>query len=58
MNQSAITLRKVYSDLSCAELRLELDELNSQRLRSIVAICRKRTRVAAVTAELVDRGAF
>lgn len=46
------------SDLSNAELRLDLAEAEAERPRTIVASCRRKNRLEALTAELLRRGAF
>lgn len=45
-------------DLSPAELRLELAEAEAIVPRTIVAGCRKRNRLRAITRELIGRGSF
>jgi hypothetical protein len=45
-------------ELSGCELRLELAEAVAERPRTLKAIIFKRNRIAAVTAALVERGAF
>jgi hypothetical protein len=46
------------NELSNVELRLELAEAEYQRPKTLKGICQKRNRIAAVTALLVERGAF
>jgi hypothetical protein len=45
-------------DLSSAELRLELAEAEADRPKSQVGFTRKKNRIAAITRELCQRGAF
>lgn len=45
-------------DLTSAELRLELAEAEQQRVTAWRGRFLKRDRIAAITAELVERGAF
>jgi hypothetical protein len=47
-----------FRDLSAAELRLELAEAEAIQPRTIVAQCRKKNRIAAVTNALLERGSF
>lgn len=44
--------------LSSAELRLDLAEALASDPRTIVAACRKRNRIRALTRELIERGSF
>jgi hypothetical protein len=44
--------------LSNAELRLELAEAEALRPATIVGQCRKKNRIEALTAELLNKGAF
>lgn len=45
-------------ELSSCELRLELAEAEAERPKTIVAACRKKNRIRAVLAELIERGSF
>lgn len=44
--------------LTNAELRLDLAEICAQKSNSIRAVMMRRNRIKAITAELVQRGAF
>lgn len=46
------------ADLSGVELRLELAEAEAERPRTVKGVCFRRSRIRAVTAELVSRGCF
>lgn len=48
----------MFHDLSNAELRLDLAEAEAVRPATIRGVCLKKNRKAAITAELLRRGAF
>lgn len=46
------------TSLSSVELRLELAEAEAMKPQTIVAQCRRKNRIEAITNELVKRGDF